>query len=860
MRMQIELYRWPSVAWPSHLSATLPCASFDACPFLSLFFLPLFSSIGNGGLVRLLTSSSAPSLEPDPDEEEWRFQRFRPPDKSVGRLRQIWKSGLNLGKNIALTGILVSAAPLALPPLVVLSAFGVAFSIPSGFYIASYAATDKIMTALLTIPKQPQKPLPIQHEDVRSDEQERAYEVEEDGYEEDYDLEEEDKELEDDTRTAFKVQFDLDEEENSQFVGEVSNQLEIEEDHFKDLEDVITDKFEQDGYEEDVGEYTGKDQPIPCLASEIVKGLGEVEVEIPSMKEGSGEILEIGVEVGGVSVEIIGENDIAVEQVEVVNVFGPQVSMEDSRSMVKFGDVDLEELEKDTTGRTESISDTMDHEISLEIEEASLGIATEMKVDIIGPREHPSELEREMIGMIESNRDEGVSETIYHEHSMEKEEHIPNTISSEILRGIKEAEEEMSSVEDPNEDGVLENDVEAVVISAEVGGENDINVEQVDVFAPRVSIEDSSTKVKFGDVDPEELERETTGIIESIRDEGISEIKNPKPSLEKEEPVPNIPKAYGEVEEEIPLVEEAETIGMIELAKGEDGSEATSHEVLMETGEADPSTTSELLKGVGEAEENVPFFHKSPKETESPFIPDESNLDIKGILESQEVHREPGEVGIADNLELLMAPSKKQTAEVIAVLQEEHSVIASTSQKDAVRATKLVVHFSKSGDSTSISSARGETLILKAGIPQGMNSTDEVQDTYVRDATSKPIEGLNNEVSIWKQINALRTIVGYEAPPHASCVEELKALYMFTGVEPPALFSECVDVYDKLLFLMTVVGVKEIDEMGTSLLVVECDASRVVTDLNADTSPVKAWHGYLKRWANGLENVGQTNC
>ena len=68
-----------------------------------------------------------------------------------------------------------------------------------------------------------------------------------------------------------------------------------------------------------------------------------------------------------------------------------------------------------------------------------------------------------------------------------------------------------------------------------------------------------------------------------------------------------------------------------------------------------------------------------------------------------------------------------------------------------------------------------------------------------------------NEEKIWKQIHAMRLIVGYEATPQASCIDELRALYIFTGVEPPILpndSSDLAEINDKLHFLMSVVGVE----------------------------------------------------
>ncbi|KAG6703274.1 hypothetical protein I3842_07G075800 [Carya illinoinensis] len=74
-------------------------------------------------------------------------------------------------------------------------------------------------------------------------------------------------------------------------------------------------------------------------------------------------------------------------------------------------------------------------------------------------------------------------------------------------------------------------------------------------------------------------------------------------------------------------------------------------------------------------------------------------------------------------------------------------------------------------------------------------------------------EVLSNEEEIWEKIDAMRTIVGYKATPQRTCMEELKALYIFTGVELPASpsFMDPSDlgkVYESLQFLMSIVGVK----------------------------------------------------
>ncbi|XP_021818353.1 uncharacterized protein LOC110760406 [Prunus avium] len=89
-------------------------------------------------------------------------------------------------------------------------------------------------------------------------------------------------------------------------------------------------------------------------------------------------------------------------------------------------------------------------------------------------------------------------------------------------------------------------------------------------------------------------------------------------------------------------------------------------------------------------------------------------------------------------------------------------------------------------------------------------STDAVISSG-KDVSMHPNGVLYNEAKIWRQIDAMRRIVGYKATPHATCIEELKALYLFTGVEPPASFGDHPDlaqVNDKLRFLMSIIGVK----------------------------------------------------
>ncbi|KAL6977083.1 hypothetical protein U1Q18_025878 [Sarracenia purpurea var. burkii] len=108
------------------------------------------------------------------------------------------------------------------------------------------------------------------------------------------------------------------------------------------------------------------------------------------------------------------------------------------------------------------------------------------------------------------------------------------------------------------------------------------------------------------------------------------------------------------------------------------------------------------------------------------------------------------------------------------------------------------------------------TTQKNAGVMELCASVEELELEHAgiasdMDAALPDSEKPLNEKKIREHIEALQTIVGYKASPHATCVEELKALYIFTGVEPPASFknpNDLVEVNNKLQFLMSIVGVK----------------------------------------------------
>lgn len=438
--------------------------------------------------------------------------------ESKSKLGRIWSTGLNIGKKMVVTGVVISSAPFVLPPLMALSALGVAFSVPAGFAFATYACSEKLMDKLLPMPSPP----PLVDDGVISttEEEDRFYRDElGKGFEKDEDIDAEEREFEDDARKDIEMRIELVEEGNAEI-----------DDYDRAPADEIV---EEDGYKGDIGEY--KDEEVPLNIS-------------------------------GVSDE---------------------------------------------------------------------------------------EMRRETTGLIEEMRDEG-------KYDQEKQD-----ISAEET--IKENE---TTREIPIKD------------ASENKGDSKLSVIPEDV----------------------KLEEDAKGETKGTSNEGTNEeVSKTKPQVDKK------------------LVVQVKTSG-------------------------DHNATDVRL---------------------------ETSLDkTKGALvisdaDARETANESG-LGLFDHI----TPSPDQTG-------------------DSAKKTSGGVH---------------EALIeSKEPAPERAETTSN-QDTTAGSGKVKP-----NEEKIWEQIHAMRTIVGYKVTPQSSSAEELKALYIFTGVEPPASSKDPVnltDISEKLHFLMSIVGVK----------------------------------------------------
>ncbi|KAF6993815.1 hypothetical protein CFC21_010651 [Triticum aestivum] len=83
--------------------------------------------------------------------------------------RELLRRGWGLTRTAAIAGAAATAAPVVAPPLLVLSAAGVALSVPFAAYLASLAAANHLTGALLRSCQPPPQPCPQEYDDLEQE-------------------------------------------------------------------------------------------------------------------------------------------------------------------------------------------------------------------------------------------------------------------------------------------------------------------------------------------------------------------------------------------------------------------------------------------------------------------------------------------------------------------------------------------------------------------------------------------------------------------------------------------------------------------------------------------------------------------
>nr|XP_043613694.1 uncharacterized protein LOC122585631 [Erigeron canadensis] len=702
---------------------------------------------------------------------------------------------------MAITGIAISAAPLVLPPIVVFSAMGVAFSIPSGFVFASYACTNKLMTTLLPMP-----PSPVLLEQY-ADEDENEKALMNEGVELAYEA---DKEVE--TPEPITVNEGSVEDKTNKddyFVdGSASNV--VSEEIFKDVktaepvtvnEDstVEDDNFLDDSASNVVLEHVEDDETTePVIVREIetekqVKDGSENDEPIGEMHRVV--ILSPGDEGNNFNSRQVEELDLVARQVvgdvdqDTGNIDSDEKVMRESMGTQEEAGSDIrDEGREDSSLRTRK-----DHSVNVNVgamkidEETGLILFDDQNTSV---NFKALEAGGELKGDVGKNVDV-LELPAFRQVSLDTDNAEVTSKTNTKTPSREDALNDMMIWEKIGEKRAIEHMGEMSLLSSRLVE----NKGKEPLLESELSEHQSKTREVTVD-SLEDIVKGSTGLLEKLRDEGRV---NDNTVEDDNFSVPNV------LLEEIKEVEKTEPATVKEIET----------QILVKGGSKNKQTISEMHHAMLLSAGNQ-----------------QNNFNLRGVealdLVSREVVVDFDEDGGAiDYHEKVMTTgggiiSDQGTEDVSLGTKKDHLIHANADARemggesglglfDDLK-TSMESQSSKGGGaSKEIVDQNVDELALPAFRNKVSLDTDNGSVTSKMKAKTPSREGVLEDEKIWEKIVAMRTIVGYNAPRQPTCMGELKALYVFAGVEPPATFegnTDLDDVNGKLKFLMAIVGVK----------------------------------------------------
>ncbi|PSR98849.1 Myb-like protein [Actinidia chinensis var. chinensis] len=622
-------------------------------------------------------------MEMKDPSEDWRIQEYSESEGSDNVVSWILEKGLNLGKKIVITGVVISSAPLILPPLVVISALGFAVSVPFGLFFASYACTEKLMSKLLPGPK---SPLLLGNGPLSKEEMEEV-DFEGDIMEEEGKYQIEDVSRWDEMGTKKNIEY--------WHEGDMNDDQEPVEE--------VDQNVKEEGYEEDVGEYMNATKDYR----------------------------------------------------------GNKVTKEDE-------------------------------------EEQRFNIADE---------EVKEEGYEEDVGEYSERADEGKSEGV----DVENE-------------GMGEKKEE-ESMEERSEGEHPLDEVRQVVVTVERGERNGNNVsvaEELDLPKREVVERGSDKKVNPSN-EKKDLGSETTGLVEKLRDEGagVNSVEKEMCRIPKESNEKNFNNAEAmEKSIEVKSVISEKLNGETKQIEGERRNEGAkqNEEIQEQTTEDNVMELVVEIGGTNRDEENldnIVVVEKPSGDLNGSINGSKLGKIAEIVVEQRPLAHKRAEDQIASDMHeaLELEREKKRKIDSNADAREiaDESGFDLFDDRNGASDKYSYDENPKECETASDHTPEGDAGLLELHVRVEVPKVKDAGVGSDIDTLTPASKVALNEEKIREQINALRTIVGYKIAPHEILVEELKALYIFTGVEPPASFkspSDLVDVNDKLQFLMSIVGVK----------------------------------------------------
>ncbi|XP_058770652.1 uncharacterized protein LOC131644226 [Vicia villosa] len=349
-----------------------------------------------------------------------------------------------------------------------------------------------------------------------------------------------------------------------------------------------------------------------------------------------------------------------------------------------------------------------------------------------------------------------------------------------------------------------------------------------------VVLEECEDEVKDGDIEEEEMQKETKGLLEKIRDEGRNDMRG--------EYATRVSSETSENDQDIGQVAENMEVGREEkqdLRTDGDMRNQEDSKVYDETVHDDNTVSvcnevesCEPTSGILKLEDDGLNYSKKPVDETA----DEPIGDL--LIETQVLHVMVAEDS-SEVKQLEPAISKKgELDENISNLVNQETELREynkrTNSSDADTDAREIadgIEYHSCDENRIDAEAHSYTIDLHeepSKVTVDMHtesmevlvSSEELESTSSKCSSEKNIvcpsdEVLFNEENIWKQIHAVRKVIGYEGTIQASLADELKALYIFTGVEPPTFSkenpSDPAEINEKLHFLMSIVGIKMTD-------------------------------------------------
>ncbi|OVA16205.1 hypothetical protein BVC80_605g4 [Macleaya cordata] len=710
-------------------------------------------------------------------------------DKSSeeSKMSLILNRGWRLGKKIMIAGVAISSAPIVLPPLMIFSTLGFAFAVPFSFVFVSYAFTQKLMSKLLS---RPEPPLMLEYkideeedDDVGIDENIEEF------------MDDEKKEFVKDTKETLEMRIELIGDEKEEEAGEGFVVEEEEEPIKEDMEGVREEERRDDTWfdnyveeeEKPVDEYYLdyiEEEELEGGVKGVIGEFGDERID-ETLEE---EELEGGVE--GVMEEFGDE-----QKMVSVNVNDDEESrgMENGVKFIEDEKIEEENPVSETNGVVEESTDEGNVDIMVEEEEIPVQymkgmIGEEIEVEkplevTVENIEEGKEPMRETEGMVEENRDEGFLDKNIEgdEKPVAEMQQIAGEISDE--QNVNDVGQEENYI-------VIEEEKPVVDINGVVEEERRDNGTYVGNLVVKEENLDNNEEVK--------PMNEARRVMEETGDDENAD-KSKEEEIPIEETMKNAKESKGpEIVDR--AVNEGEKPVVEMSAMMEDRRDEENVDKMVETkGVLDERTDKGIADSMVE-EEKKPIVQTEKR------VPPSKTEDAREIADESGLHLFDEENADADHyISAINEPHQDEVPPTIAPYDSPQSIGVLDNQDHSKHGAAVEEHPS---DNLRKEIADSVAHPVSLEIAE-FKSTKGVSEDEKNTIPSKEV--LYSEEKIWEQIDAMRKIVGYKASIQATFIEELKALYVFTGVEPPLAFKDPTDLAEingKLRLLMSIVGVK----------------------------------------------------